>query len=92
MTDPDGPDAAGHHERKVLSAIIEFKTELDKAPFWPSSKKSEADRYGAERGVVSRCPADTIPHEAVVARAGYKLVPNGKTDLGPGRRCWEAAS
>ena len=45
-------------------------------------------------GVASRCPADgTIPHEAVVARAGYKLSPNGKTNLGLGRPLFrEAAS
>ena len=81
---------------KVLSAIIEFKTELDKVPAFLAVLEEVQKQIDTvlSVGVASRCPADgTIPHEAVVARAGYKLSPNGKTNLGLGRPLFrEAAS
>ncbi len=81
---------------KVLSAIIEFKTELDKVPAFLAVLEEVQKQIDTvlSVGVASRCPADgTIPHEAVVAGAGYKLSPNGKTNLGLGRPLFrEAAS
>jgi hypothetical protein len=73
---------------KVLSAIIEAKTTLNKIPeFLQALEKvqKEVDTVIA-LGVASRClPDGTIPHEEWVRKAGYTLSPNGKTNLGLGR-------
>ncbi|OGP97068.1 MAG: hypothetical protein A2Z51_08665 [Deltaproteobacteria bacterium RBG_19FT_COMBO_52_11] len=73
---------------KVLSAIIEAKTTLNKIPeFLQAMEKvqKEVDTVIA-LGVASRClPDGTIPHEEWVRKAGYTLSPNGKTNLGLGR-------
>src|SRR4030042_2248383 len=73
---------------KVLSAIIEAKTTLNKIPeFLQAMEKvqKEVDTVIA-LGVASRClPDGTTPHEEWVRKAGYTLSPNGKTNLGLGR-------
>jgi len=81
-------------DEKVLSAIIEMKTTLDRLPEYLKT----IDRVEGELdtvisvGVASRCAPDgAIPHEAVCRDAGLLLSLNGKTNLGLGRPI-EAAS
>jgi hypothetical protein len=73
---------------KVLSAIIEIKTTLDKIPqFLHALDKvqKEVDTV-ITIGVASKCLSDgTVPHEEWVRNAGYKLSLNGKTNIGLGR-------
>ena len=73
---------------KVLSAIIEIKTKLERIPeFLHALEKiqKEIDTV-MSIGVSSRClPDGAIPHEEWVKNAGYNLSPNGKTNLGLGR-------
>lgn len=73
---------------KVLSAIIEMKTELERIPeFLKELEKvqKEVDTV-ISVGVASRClPDGIIPHEEWVKKAGYTVSPNGKTNLGLGR-------
>ena len=73
---------------KVLSAIIEIKTTLDKIPeFLHTLEKiqKEVDTV-ISLGVASKClPDGTIPHEEWVRKTGYNLSPNGKTNIGLGR-------
>ena len=73
---------------KVLSAIIEIKTELEKIPeFLAALEKVQREIDTViSVGVASRClPDGTIPHEKWVQKAGYALSPNRKTILGLGR-------
>jgi len=73
---------------KVLSAIIEMKTRLERIPeFLQALEKIQKDVDTViSVGVASRClPDGTIPHEEWVRKAGYKLSPNGKTNIGLGR-------
>ena len=73
---------------KVLSAIIEFKTGLEKIPAFLGvlERVQHAIDTVISVGVASRClPDGTIPHEEWVKKAGYALSPNGKTNLGMGR-------
>lgn len=75
-------------EEKVLSAIIEFKTDLDRLPeYLRAIDEVEGDLETViSVGVASRCEEDgTIPHERVCRDAGYTLSLNGKTNLGLGR-------
>jgi hypothetical protein len=73
---------------KVLSAIIEIKTTLERIPeFLHTLEKiqKEVDTV-ISVGVASKCRQDgTIPHEEWVRKAAYKLSPNGKTNIGLGR-------
>jgi hypothetical protein len=72
---------------KVLSAIIEAKTSLDRIPDYPWVLEDVQDEVETVFcvGVASRCgPDGSIPHEAWVRDAGYMLSPNGKTN-GPGQ-------
>jgi len=73
---------------KVLSAIIEMKTELERIPEFLrvlEGVQKEVDTV-ISVGVASRClPGGTIPHEDWVRKAGYQLSINGKTNLGLGR-------
>jgi ferredoxin len=73
---------------KVLSAIIEVKTALDRIPeFLQALEKvtKEVDTV-ISVGVASKClPDGTIPHEEWVKKAGYKHSVNGKTNIGLGR-------
>ena len=75
-------------DEKVLSAIIEFKTGMEKIPAFLAileKVQHEIDTVMSV-GVASRCLSDgTIPHEEWVRKAGYVLSPNGKTNLGLGR-------
>jgi ferredoxin len=75
-------------DEKVLSAIIEMKTPLEKIPAFFQALEAVQHRIDTviSVGVASRCLADgAIPHEAWVRKAGYRLSPNGKTNLGLGR-------
>ncbi len=73
---------------KVLSAIIEIKTELERIPdFLQTLEKvqKEVDTL-ISVGVASKClPDGQIPHEEWGRKAGYRLSPNGKTNIGLGR-------
>jgi NAD-dependent dihydropyrimidine dehydrogenase PreA subunit len=73
---------------KVLSAIIEMKTRMERIPeFLQTLEKlqKEVDTV-ISVGVASKClPDGTIPHEGWVKKAGYEFSPNGKTNLGLGR-------
>ena len=75
-------------DEKVLSAIIEVKTKLDKIPEYLQTLRDiqeETDTVFSV-GVASKCrPDGSIPHEKWVREAGYTLSPNGKTNLGLGR-------
>jgi hypothetical protein len=73
---------------KVLSAIIEIKTELDRIPeFLQTLERVQRDVDTViSVGVASRCLANgSIPHEEWVRKAGYRLSANGKTNIGLGR-------
>lgn len=73
---------------KVLSAIIELKTRLEKIPAFLTALEKVQHEIDTviSVGVASRClPDGTIPHEKCVREAGYALSPNGKTNLGLGR-------
>ena len=73
---------------KVLSAIVEMKTDLERIPeFLQALEKvqKEIDTV-ISVGVASRCLSDgPIPHEEWVRKAGYRLSANGKTNIGLGR-------
>jgi len=73
---------------KVLSAIIEIKTGLEKIPeFLQTLEKvqKEVDTV-MSIGIASKCLSDgSIPHEEWVKKANYTLSPNGKTNIGLGR-------
>jgi hypothetical protein len=73
---------------KVLSAIIEIKTDLERIPeFLHTLEKiqKEVDTV-ISVGIASKCLTNgTIPHEEWVRKAGYRLSPNGKTNIGLGR-------
>lgn len=73
---------------KVLSAILEMKIRLEDIPEFLRTLdrvQREVDTV-ISVGVGSRCLDDgTIPHEEWVKKAGFRLSPNGKTNLGLGR-------
>ena len=73
---------------KVLSAIIEMKTTLQRIPEFLRTLESiqkEVDTV-ISVGIASKClPDGTIPHEEWVQKAGYKFSANGKTNIGLGR-------
>jgi hypothetical protein len=73
---------------KVLSAIIEIKTRLERIPeFLHTLEKvqKEVDTV-ISVGVASKClPDGSIPHEEWVKKAGYTFSANGKTNIGMGR-------
>ncbi len=75
-------------DEKVLSAIIEAKTTLEKIPEYLSilqTIQNELDTVFSV-AVASRClPDGSVPHQKWVEEAGYTLAPNGKTNLGLGR-------
>lgn len=75
-------------DEKVLSAIIEVKTTLEKIPQYLKilqAVQAETDAVFTV-GVASKClPDGSVPHEKWVKEAGYTLSPNGKTNLGLGR-------
>jgi hypothetical protein len=89
MADPEtGKIAEEVLDEKVLSAIIEMKTELDRIPEYLrvlGAVQEDTDAVFCV-GIASRCLADgSIPHEKWVRGAGHTLSPNGKTNLGLGR-------
>jgi hypothetical protein len=75
-------------DEKVLSAIIEIKTELEKIPDYLRTLKEvqeETDTVFCV-AVASKClPDGSIPHEKWAIESGFTLSPNGKTNLGLGR-------
>jgi len=75
-------------DEKVLSAIIEVKTRLEKIPDYLETLQAIQEEVDAvfSIGVASKClPDGSVPHEKWVKEAGYTLSPNGKTNLGLGR-------
>jgi len=73
---------------KVLSAIIEMKSSLEKIPeiLQALEKAQKEIDTVISVGISSRCLSDgTIPHTEWVRKAGYSLSPNGKTNIGLGR-------
>jgi len=81
-------------DEKVLSAIIEIKTRLENIPALLQALQEiqrEVDTV-ISVGVASRClPDGTLAHEAWVKRAGFDLVPTGKSCLGLGRPLFREA-
>ena len=77
---------------KVLSAIIEMKTELERIPGFLRTLEmvqKEVDTV-ISVGIASKClPDGTVPHEEWVKKAGYKFSLNGKTNIGLGRPLFE---
>jgi ferredoxin len=82
-------------DEKVLSAIIEVKTRLEKIPDYLNileKIQGETDAVFSV-GVASKClPDGSVPHERWVQEAGYKLSLNGKTNLGLGRPLFKEAT
>ena len=75
-------------DEKVLSAIIEVKTKLEKIPLYLQKLRAIQEESDAvfSVGVASKClPDGSIPHEKWVKDSGYMLSSNGKTNLGLGR-------
>ncbi len=75
-------------DEKVMSAIIEMKTRLEKIPeFLQALERAQKEIDTVITvGVSSKCLLDgSVPHEEWVRKAGYRLSPNGKTNLGMGR-------
>ncbi len=75
-------------DEKVLSAIIELKTRMEN--IGQVLKVLEEVQHQVDTvisvGIASKCAADgSVVHESLVRQAGYKLSPNGKTNLGLGR-------
>ena len=73
---------------RVLSAILEFKTTIDQAP----RVLKELDRVAREVDTVISVdiasmlePDGSLPAESVAREAGFKIRPNGKSNLGLGR-------
>jgi ferredoxin len=89
MTDPQtGKMKEEVLGEKVLSAIIEMKVKQEKIPETfriLEEVQKEVDTVFSV-GISSRClPDGTAPHEEWVRKLGYRLSPNGKTNLGLGR-------
>lgn len=75
-------------KEKVLSAIIELKTEMDHLPTILKTIEDVAGQLDTvvSVGVSSKCDDDgAAPHESVCVGAGYTVSPNGKNNLGLGR-------
>jgi ferredoxin len=73
---------------KVLSAIIELKISLQSIPEFLNALRAIGNEIDTTMmvGIASRCEPDgTVPHEEWVTKAGHRLSPNGKTNLGLGR-------
>ena len=89
MVDPEtGKMRDDIRDEKVLSAIIEIKTNLERIPeFLYTLEKIQKDVDTViSVGVASKClPDGPIPHEEWGRKAGYTASPNGKTNLGLGR-------
>jgi ferredoxin len=89
MSDPaTGQLVDDVRDEKVLSAIIEMKTRLERIPDFLRALEAVQDETDAVFcvGVASRClPDGSVPHQAWVREAGYTPSPNGKTNLGLGR-------
>ena len=77
---------------KVLSAILEFKTTEDKAPDVLkalSRISSKVDTVFSVDIASMMEPDGGMPAERVAEKAGFRLRPNGKNNLGLGRYCTE---
>ena len=73
---------------KVMSAIIELKTTMEKIPEVLQTIREVEPTIDTvvSVGVASKCrPDGSIPHEEWVHKAGFSLSINGKTNLGMGR-------
>jgi ferredoxin len=73
---------------KVLSAIIEMKVRQDQVPetfrILEDAQRKVDTVFSV--GISSRClPDGTVPHLEWVKKLGYRLSPNGKTNIGLGR-------
>jgi ferredoxin len=75
-------------DEKVLSAIIEVKTRLDKIPEYLQTLQVVSKQIDTvfSVGIASKClPDGSVPHQKWVEEVGFSLSPNGKTNLGLGR-------
>lgn len=73
---------------KVLSAIIELKTTVEKIPevLQTIQQVEQEINTVVSAGIASKCrPDGSVPHEEWVHKAGFSLSINGKTNLGFGR-------
>ena len=81
-------------DEKVLSAIIEVKTRVERIAEYLSTLRAVQQEIDTvfSVGIASRClPDGSIPHQKWVEEAGYTLSPNGKTNLGLGRPLYRGA-
>lgn len=79
---------------RILSAIVEFKTRLERVPDLLRAIEDTAGRLGTvvQVGVSTRCdPEGNNPLEALLKQAGYDFT-RGKTNLGLGRASVQASS
>ncbi|MCW4014072.1 MAG: 4Fe-4S binding protein [Candidatus Bathyarchaeota archaeon] len=82
-------------DEKVLSAIIEVKTKLERIPEYLQVLEEVQDELDTvfSVGVASKClPDGSVPHQQWVKDAGYTLSVNGKTNLGLGRPLFKEES
>lgn len=76
-------------KERVLSAILEFKTSPEKAPEVLAALKKVAGEVDTviSMNIASMLEPDgRVPAEEVARKTGLKLRPNGKNNLGLGRR------
>ena len=96
MTDPEtGKMKDDILNEKVLSAIIEMKIGIERIPEYLQTLEEIQKKVDTviSVGVASRCLSDgSIPHEEWVRKAGYRLSPNGKTNIGLGRPLFKEMS
>ena len=75
-------------DEQVLSAIVEFSTDLDQLPKVLDTVKNVSKEMGTVFSVevISRCASDgSDPARKIIEDQGFKTYPNGKTNLGIGR-------
>lgn len=75
-------------DEKVMSAIVECRTDLDHLPAALEALRGVAEEVDTviSVGVSSRCgPDGSVPYEDTVRRRGFALSLNSKTNLGMGR-------
>ncbi len=77
---------------KVMSAIIECRTEASRAPEVLAAIRRAVKEIDTviSAGISARCnPDGSVPYEEIVAESGFTLSSNTKTNLGLGRPLFE---
>lgn len=79
-------------DEKVMSAIIECRTDAARAPAVLAALRRVAGEIATviSTGVAARCrPDGSVPYTGLVAESGFSLSLNAKTNLGLGRPLFE---